>query len=289
MSSYLRHVFACNPPVDEPFLPWTIDRATVGWIRPVLAERLSAFGDVFTVTEYAVELVPALDDFEVRSRALARVVDELAVEGYVHPVMGEPYAVTAGGREQALCVIDRVAASTFGVRSFGQHLNGFVRRDGEVLMWIGRRAADRRLFPGALDNMVAGGLPYGISLHENLRKECHEEAGVPAELAAEAVAVGAVSYKRVTDRGLRPDLLYCYDLELPEDFRPSNTDGEVASFALLPLDEVARIVRETDDFKLNCNLVVIDFLIRHGWLAPTRPDYLQLVHGLRQSPIDADT
>jgi hypothetical protein len=55
---------------------------------------------------------------------------------------------------------------------------------------------------------------------------------------------------------------------------------------LLPLAEVAAIVRETDDFKLNCNLVVIDFLIRHGWLDPQSPGYLALVLGLRQ-PLEA--
>ena len=30
--SYFRHVAACNPPVDEVFLPWRIDGAVVGWI-----------------------------------------------------------------------------------------------------------------------------------------------------------------------------------------------------------------------------------------------------------------
>lgn len=35
----------------------------------------------------------------------------------------------------------------------------------------------------------------------------------------------------------------------------------------LPISEVARLVRETTDFKTNCNLVIIDFLIRHGYAA----------------------
>ena len=40
-------------------------------------------------------------------------------------------------------------------------------------------------------------------------------------------------------------------------------------------------VRDTDDFKFNCALVVIDFLIRHGLLTPDdEPDYLRLVSGL---------
>jgi hypothetical protein len=82
-------------------------------------------------------------------------------------------------------------------------------------------------------------------------------------------------------------VLYCYDLEVPADFVPRNTDGEVESFHLLPLDEVARLVAQTDEFKLNCNLVVIDFLIRHGWVDPSSPAYLPLALGLRQ-PLTGD-
>jgi hypothetical protein len=45
---------------------------------------------------------------------------------------------------------------------------------------------------------------------------------------------------------------------------------------------VVETVRDTDDFKFNCALVVIDFLIRHGVVAPDdEPDYLTLVRGLR--------
>ena len=78
--------------------------------------------------------------------------------------------------------------------------------------------------------------------------------------------------------------MYCYDLELPADFRPVNTDGEVAGFELQPIEEVMARVRDTEDFKINCNLVIIDFLIRHGLIGPDEPDYLDLIQGLR-SPL----
>ncbi len=51
---------------------------------------------------------------------------------------------------------------------------------------------------------------------------------------------------------------------------------------MLGVQEVARLVRETSEFKLNCNLVVIDFLLRHGFIGPEEEDYLELVSGLRQ-------
>jgi hypothetical protein len=36
-----------------------------------------------------------------------------------------------------------------------------------------------------------------------------------------------------------------------------------------------------DAFKFNCSLVVIDFLIRHGLIAPADANYFELVTGLR--------
>lgn len=45
-------------------------------------------------------------------------------------------------------------------------------------------------------------------------KEAGEEAGVPEALAAGARPVGAVSYVTVSDSGFKPDVLFCYDLEV---------------------------------------------------------------------------
>ena len=281
-NGYLRHIRACNPPINERFIPWYIDGQVVGWLRPKLLKALGKYPQVFKVGEDRLELQPDLGDFSTRSKALADVGVALAEDGLVTAPMGEPYPVTPGGRDQALCVMDRAVAAWFGVRAFGQHLNGYVRTEQGLSLWIGRRARDRLIYPGHLDNMVAGGLPWGVSLAENLEKECMEEAGVPAELARKSVPVGLVSYNRVAERGYRPDVLYCYDLELSADFEPQNTDGEVESFSLLPVEEVARLVRETDEFKLNCNLVIMDFLIRHGYIEPHDPDYLALTIGLRR-------
>jgi 8-oxo-dGTP pyrophosphatase MutT (NUDIX family) len=177
-------------------------------------------------------------------------------------------------------VLDRAAAAHFGIRAFGQHVNGFVRRADGLYMWVARRAASRRTYPGMLDNLTAGGLPHGASLEDNLVKECFEEAGIPAESARQARPVGALSYGRVTAAGFKPDVLYCYDLELPEAFEPRCTDGEVQEFHLWPIEAVASRVRDTDEFKLNCNLVIIDFLVRHGLIAPEHPDFLDIVGGL---------
>ncbi len=36
------------------------------------------------------------------------------------------------------------------------------------------------------------------------------------------------------------------------------------------------------DFKFNCNLINIDFFIRHGFLGPDDPAYLDIVAGLHR-------
>ena len=59
-------------------------------------------------------------------------------------------------------------------------------------------------------------------------------------------------------------------------------DGEVGKFYLWPVQEVARVVRETDEFKLNCTLVVIDYLLRNGLITPEHPEYKELSCSLQQ-------
>ena len=78
------------------------------------------------------------------------------------------------------------------------------------------------------------------------------------------------------------DVLFCYDLELPRDFTPKNTDGELVAFTLEDARDVIARVRDSDDFKFNVNLVLIDFALRHGLISPDDPEYLDLVTGLRR-------
>jgi hypothetical protein len=279
---YLNHVRACNAHDLSGFRPFRVEGARVGWVRHGLAERLVQSDEVFHVSADSVDLVDRLGAPERRTAAVARVVEHLAAEGTIEPLRGEPYPVlTAWGKPALLC-IDRAAVATFGIAAYGLHVNGFVRRPEGLSMWIGRRAADRAIAPGKLDNLIAGGQPAGLTLTENLIKESAEEASIGADLARRAVPVGALTYRMETREGLKPDTLFLYDLELPESFVPRNTDGEVSSFDLWPLARVADTVRDSDDFKFNCSLVVIDFLIRHGFLTPDEPDYLDLVKGLHR-------
>ena len=74
----------------------------------------------------------------------------------------------------------------FGIRAFGVHINGFVKKSDGLHMWVGKRAMDRAICPGMFDNMVAGGQPANLSLMDNIVKECAEEANIPEILARSA-------------------------------------------------------------------------------------------------------
>jgi isopentenyldiphosphate isomerase len=282
--SLLDRINACNRWNPAAFVPFRVDGRQVGLVRPEFAQHLRQWPGVFRVEPEAVTWVHDEPGLEDRSAALHEVLEVLVEQGAVTYLHGEKYPVTAGGRLEAHLLIDRACAPYFGVRAFGQHLNGYVRGPGGLELWVAKRAADRRVYPSHLDNLVAGGLPWGATLADNLRKECREEADIPPELAARAVGVGAVSYCRESDRGLKPDVMYCYDLDVPADFRPRCTDGEVEQFYLWPAERVLETVRDTEQFKLNCNLVIIDFLVRHGCIDQNADDYLEIVQRLR-SPL----
>lgn len=277
---YWDYIDQCNRNDIGSFTPLTFGGHKLGYLRDSFAQTLSAWNGLFRVAPGRVELIAHGDGVEERSRGWNRMLQELVEQGSLGYLTGEPYPVTPAGREQALFVIDRAAAPLFGIRAFGQHINGFVRAADGLKMWIGKRSADRRNFPGKFDHLVAGGLPNAISLEANLVKECWEEAGVPPEMARCAVSTGAVTYVAESSRGLKPDTLYCYDLELPADFLPRCTDGEVEGFELWPIEQVMEVIQAGPSFKLNCNLVIIDFLIRHGYITPDHEDYLYLVNGL---------
>ncbi len=268
-------------------MPFSVAGTGVGFVTPEFARVLSGFPDVFHVTDAGVALADRLRGVEDRTAAMAGVLETLKSRGHVPGWRGEHYGVGLSFGAADFFSMERAAVPLFGVIGYGVHLNGVVQQGDGLAMWIGRRSLSKPTGPGKLDQIVAGGQPAGLSVHENLIKESAEEADIPADLAAGAVPAGMVSYVTERAEGLRRDVLFVYDLVLPDDFTPRNTDGEIEDFRLMPLEDVIATVRDTDDFKFNCSLVVIDFLMRHGYIEPDHPDYMDILHGLRA--LDAGT
>ncbi len=49
------------------------------------------------------------------------------------------------------------------------------------------------------------------------------------------------------------------------------------------MEEVLARIRDTDDFKFNVNLVVLDLALRLGLIAPDQPGYQEIWEGLQLS------
>ena len=259
---FARHITACNSArLPGRRVPFRIGKhGQVGWLLAELAQALAAFPQIETDGDGVTLTDPA---------SLPAIGRALAEQGWLR-WRGEAFDVRACPNGPVLARIDRGALPVFGVAAQGVHVNGMVgdpAKPEQMRLWVARRAADKALDPGKLDHIVAGGIPAGLGPMETLIKEAAEEAAIPAELAAQAREVALLSYAMERPEGLRRDRLHCFDLLLPAGFTPHAVDGEVAGFELWPLPRVLEAVRDTDAFKFNVNLVLIDLFLRLGLIA----------------------
>ena len=283
----LRWVQRCHNYQLNQFRPFYVAGYKVGWIRPEDLPLFEQSPELFAVESERVVLLGEPSSPKERSAQLDAVLRQWRDQGHITGWRDEHYLIS-NDEGTPLFSVERSATALLGVLNLGVHLNGFVKRTDGIWLWMARRAMNRPRYPGKLDQMVAGGMTAYQSPQQVMKRECQEEAGVPMTLAETLKSVGLVTLCHHNSKGqLRREILYTYDLELPETFQPCNQDGEVEEFQLMPIAEVVRLVAETDEIKTNCNLVVLDFLVRHGVLQADQAYYAELVEGLRRSPTPA--
>lgn len=243
----------------------------VGYVTDRIASQLSQFPEILEMQRSkkilqfsnTTENAPHCDLTE----AMTVVTSKLRSDGFIEGWRDELLPVVTSYGQTPLFLLERAACPVFGVKAYGVHVNGYVRStNGDVSkLWVGIRSKTKSTYPGMLDHIVAGGQPHGISLMENVLKECDEEASIPINLAMNSLAVGAVSYTTTdSNANLKRDVIFCFDLELPESFQPTPSDGEVEGFLLKDMHWVVEKLGTdmSPAFKPNCELVIIDFLIR---------------------------
>ncbi|KAM0825000.1 hypothetical protein ACQ4PT_069854 [Festuca glaucescens] len=202
LSGYFQKVDICNRGLDKKgqFVEFLVEDQVVGYIHKGFTQHLRDFHDVFTIVSGHngnsnvghVTLHPSLRTPEDRTLAIGDVIKGL---GELIPgIRNELYPVTSSYGMPVYFSLERAAAPYFGIKAYGVHMNGYIEKDGEKSLWIGKRSDVKQTYPGMLDHLVAGGLPYGISCKENIIKECEEEAGIPRSMSTNATSVGAVSY-----------------------------------------------------------------------------------------------
>ncbi|KAK6430578.1 hypothetical protein LTR95_013265 [Oleoguttula sp. CCFEE 5521] len=201
----------------------------------------------------------------------------------------EPFAIPSARYERPVQV-ERFAAQLFGITHRGAHLVAYTFRNSEMYVWIPRRAAHLFTYPGMLDTTVAGGVKAGASPLRTIIEEAHEEASLPEDLVRRlARCRGTITHMSISgeespaEKGLVcPDYTFVYDMELPSDVEPRPHDDEVAGFTAMTVQELkAAMLRE--EFKDDSAVVLVDFLIRHGFITPeNEPDFVEITMRLHR-------
>jgi len=298
---------------SKQFFPFLVEGQRVGVIPSFFVNILRRFPATFLVWETksaastgSVSLHPDLKSVSERSDRVDAVLREIKdgdAGGAATCLAGwrdEHYVVSTRYGAPTLLTVERAAAPLFGVKAYGVHVNGYVRSSSPpvaasetspsgMYMWIGRRSKTKQTFPGKLDHVAAGGLTAGVPIQEVLVRECMEEASIPAEWTSKsAVPVGSISYCYQSDSGgeeagVKPEMEFCFDLPLPLDFCPVNTDGETETFFLWSIERVKEELT-SGDFKPNVAIVILDFLIRHGYLHPDEDvHYCEFLEGIHKA------
>lgn len=220
---------------------------------------------------------------EIMSRLLAEAVRRDSFEvlkGWRH----EMYPIYRPGG-QLLLEMERSASPLFGIVTSGVHMTGYVKDEQGLKLWVARRSKTKQTYPGMLDNTAAGGMSTGEHPYACAVREAAEEASVPSDVFTErASPVGVLTYFYVRDARaggetglLQPEIEYIYDIRLDATHTIKPCDSEVEDFRLWSVDEVKESLKG-GEWKPNCAVVIIDFLIRHGIITPeNEPDYLEIV------------
>jgi hypothetical protein len=260
LHGFRRHLAACrNAILPGGRVALRLGNATIGWPRRDFAAAVAKAATLAPDSDGGISLGGE------HAAAFPALAEDLSRDGWFR-WRREAFDVRACEGAPVLTTIDRGALPKFGIHAEGVHVNGLVRRPDDLLIWVARRAPDKLLDPDKLDHIVAGGINAGMGPWDTLIKEAGEEAAITPELAARSRPVSRIRYAMERKEGLRRDLIHCYDLDLPEDFHPQPADGEVSSFELWPIARAMEAVAETDDFKFNVTLVLIDLFLREGLL-----------------------
>lgn len=287
--------------LEDVFLLKTHDKKeSIGYVLPFVVDKIKQVDvdDVFEINSNhkTITINVRLDTLEERNKAIASIALKLRNKNELYTLKGwrdELYTVYYPSHEPYL-LVERAFSPLLGIVMYGIHVNGYIPPElsstGEIQFWVPRRSLTKPTFPGMLDNTIAGGIGYPYGVWDTLIKESYEEAGMSEEyIKANVKSVGMVSYifshgpGNKDETGLiQPEMEMIFDLIFDKDTIPTPIDGETENFELLSLDE---ILFELDNgkFKANCGIILIDFLIRHGYITTeNEPNYLQIISHLHR-------
>ena len=98
-----------------------------------------------------------LKTYEERTKAFEKVLLDMKEKKHFAALEGwrnENYHVKYRFSEKPLFEIERSSVNIFGLKAYGCHINGYVKKNKQYFMWIARRSKTKPTYPNMLDNFV---------------------------------------------------------------------------------------------------------------------------------------
>lgn len=133
-----------------------------------------------------------------------KINEHFRVMGVDYPPKGSPASSSPSSSASSMVHLPRSATALFGIANRGAHMTAYTRdpETDEIKIWVPRRSAHLRTWPGRLDNSVAGGVAAHESPLECIIHEAEEEASLDRDMVRrQVVACGAVSYISLSGEG----------------------------------------------------------------------------------------
>ncbi|KAL2759927.1 hypothetical protein ACRALDRAFT_1060100 [Sodiomyces alcalophilus JCM 7366] len=196
--------------------------------------------------------------------------------------------------------------SLLGIVTSGAHLNVFHGKGSGMKIWLMRRGPSMSSYPNVYDQLVAGGTEPtkdadgGATIRREASEEIENwEAKFPRWRETMTTPASTLQYHFVNPskvhplpkphmRGMyEPGIRYVFDYEVSdpqEDFWAAESRMTVAG--PFSVSEVEAFLKG-NQFKPNCALVMVDFLMRKGAISPGIQGYEDLKNRLaRKLPFD---
>ncbi|KAL7511403.1 hypothetical protein ACHAXN_008601 [Cyclotella atomus] len=301
-SADLSHLYTPFIMLDSSDQWVAVGNVETSFIKPTLLQCLDDAGDpVFTHdnltnkdgvtrdvlrmnidTESQISVLDETQLFEKRTALLDQVTNQLLTVGVISRKHSDMYPVTPlteQTNQRKLALVNRSTAPFLGIDSIGVHLHCYVCQDNTnkpTGVWLAKRAPNKSHHPNFWDPTVAGGQPVDLSLHENIIKEAHEEAGVPSEwlridnttqndtvLTDHTHDPLTITTAKSDGSCMKRSMYYSFDLQVPIEWRPTAVDGEVSEFKPYSVQDLEEELRHGDSVRPAMRSVLLDFMIRH--------------------------
>ena len=149
--SYLDRINDCVNYSPSSYIPLFLNESKIGQVPLVFIHHLSSFVDFFKIQNERVTFFPLFDTYEGRTETMAQICAKLRTQGLITGWRNELYPVSTSFAASPLFAIERSAAPLFGVKAYGVHLNGFINKNNETFLWVGKRSRSKTTSPSKLE------------------------------------------------------------------------------------------------------------------------------------------